>query len=58
MSNNPDPQNDPTRPMRFSVEDWETSEWGRDPRFPSGWWLLPVALGSFALIVLAWRAIF
>lgn len=38
----------------YTTENLETSDYGRDPRFPRGWWLLPAAV----LGVLAWVGIF
>ncbi len=36
-----------------SLIDLEFSDTGRDPRFTSGWWILPVAFVAFALIGIA-----
>lgn len=36
-----------------SLIDLEFSDIGRDPRFISGWWILPVAFAAFALICIA-----
>lgn len=32
---------DDPRETRFTMDDLESSDWGRDPRFLPGWYILP-----------------
>lgn len=39
----------------MSIEELEDSDYGRDPRFPAGWWIVPAAImGAIEIGFLIW----